>query len=142
MAEKKTEAEVKKAVEEKYMMLQLMASQIRELEKELETLQQRGEEFSGLKASLRKLSGVSVGSKSFSSLGMGTYVESEIKNTGSILVNVGAGVFVKKTAREAEDIVSRQTEQLDTVAGQLTHNIATLAQRAQELESEIQELVQ
>ena len=141
MVEKKSEAEVKRAVEERYMMLQLISGQMQEIQKEIAAMEEKANDVAGLKNNLKCLAESKAGSKSFSSLGLGTYVESEIKNTETVLVNVGAGVFVKKTAREAEEIIGKQISQLDSINMQLTENLTMLATRAQELEGELQELV-
>jgi len=73
-------------------------------------------------------------------LGLGVYAESEIKNTKDVLVNVGAGVLVKKTAAEAEEMMARQLAQIDAVSLQMTQNLTNLAARAQEIEKELQAL--
>jgi len=104
-------------------------------------MEEKASDVAGLKNNLKCLAESKAGSKSFSSLGLGTYVESEIKNTETVLVNVGAGVFVKKTAKEAEEIIGKQISQLDSINAQLTENLTMLAARAQELEGELQELV-
>ena len=133
--------EEQKEVEEKYMILQLIAGQLQEMQKQLESLEAKSGEIVGLKNSLSRLSGTKINSKSYSSLGLGTFVESEIKNTGNVLVNVGAGVLVKKTTTEADELASMQLAQMDDVAQRLTQNIAAMTARAQELESEIQGLL-
>ena len=133
--------EEQKEVEEKYMILQLIAGQLQEMQKQLESLEAKSGEIVGLKNSLSKLSGTKVNSKSYASLGLGTFVESEIKNTENVLVNVGAGVLVKKTTTEADELASMQLAQMDDVAQRLTQNIAAMTARAQELESEIQGLL-
>lgn len=133
--------EEQKEVEEKYMILQLIAGQLQEMQKQLESLEAKSGEIVGLKNSLSKLSCAKVNSKSYASLGLGTFVESEIKNTSNVLVNVGAGVLVKKTTTEADELASMQLAQMDDVAQRLTQNIAAMTARAQELESEIQGLL-
>lgn len=138
--EKKTEVELKRNVEEKYMMLQLISGQMQEIQKEIGAMEEKANDVASLKNNLKSLAESKAGSKSFSSLGLGTYVESEIKNTENVLVNVGAGVFVKKTAKEAEEIIEKQISQLDSINMQLTQNLTMLATRAQELEGELQAL--
>src|SRR3989344_6365397 len=141
MADKKTDIELKRQVEERYMMLQLISGQMQEIQKEIAAMEEKASDVAGLKNNLKCLAESKAGSKSFSSLGLGTYVESEIKNTETVLVNVGAGVFVKKTAKEAEEIIGKQISQLDSINAQLTENLTMLSARPQELEGELQELV-
>lgn len=131
----------KEQAEQKYVMLQLIDAQIKELEKEISALEQRAAEITSLKLSLKALAESKPNSKSFSPIGLGIYSESEIKNTKEVLVNVGADVLVKKTVTEAEEILAKQLSQLDNVTKQLTQNFTNLAGRAQDIEQDIQNLV-
>ena len=135
------EQDKEEKVQQKYVMLQLIDAQIKELEKELSTIEQRAFEISNLKLSLKAMAESKPNSKSFSPLGLGIYTESEIRDTKNVLVNVGSGVMVKKTIVEAEEILSKQMSQIDSVALQLTQNLTNLATRAQEIEKELQGLV-
>jgi len=130
-----------KEAEQKYIMLQMIDAQIKELEKEIEAVEQRAFEITSLKSSLKALSESKANSKSFAPLGYGIFTESELKNTTNVLVNVGAGVLVKKTVPEADEILGKQIAQIDSVASQLTQNLTNMATRAQQIEKEIQELV-
>ncbi len=130
-----------KEVEQKYIMLQMIDAQIKELEKEVEAIEQRAFEITALKASLKALSESKANSRSFAPLGYGIFTESELKNTANVLVNVGSGVLVKKTVPEADEILGKQVAQMDSVISQLTQNLTSLATRAQQIEHEIQALV-
>ncbi|MFH0869344.1 MAG: prefoldin subunit alpha [archaeon] len=127
--------------EQKYFMLQMIDAQIKEIEKEISALEQRSADIASLKSSLGAFLETKPHSKSLAGLGLGVYAESEIKNTRDVLVNVGAGVLVRKTVSEAADMMGRQLAQIDSVALQLTQNLTSLAKRAQEIEKEIQSLV-
>jgi len=127
-------------IQQKYIMLQMIDVQIKELEKEIGAIEQRAFEISNLKASLRAMAESKPNSKSFSPIGLGIFTESEIKNTKEVLVNVGSGVLVKKHITEAEDILGKQMVQIDKITLQMTQNLTSLATRAQEIEKEIQEL--
>lgn len=132
--------ESQEKIQQKYIMLQMIDAQIKELEKEISAIEQRAFEISNLKLSLRAMAESKPNSKSFSPLGLGIFTESEIKNTKDVLVNVGAGVMVKKTIVEAEEILGKQMAQIDNIAMQMTQNLTSLATRAQEIEQEIQGL--
>jgi len=127
-------------MEQKYVMLQMIDAQIKELEKEISAIEQRAFDIASLKSSLRAFGETKQGSKSFSSLGLGIYCESEVKNTKEVLVNVGSGVIVKKSVADAEEMLAKQMSQIDSVALQLTQNLTSMATRAQEIEKEMQEL--
>ena len=134
------EEDNKSKIEEKYMMLQLIGSQMKELEKEISTIEEKSEDMINMKSQLSNLSELKLNSKSLAPFGLGLYVESEIKNTKQVLVNVGAGVLVKKSVGEARDLIGWQIKQTKDIAEKLTNNLAALATRAQEIENEAEEL--
>ncbi len=138
MAEK---AENKQAeLQQKYMSLQLIEAQIKELQEELEKLEHRNQELMLLGQSLGDFA-AGKPSKALSSVGMGIYAESELKNTKEVLVNVGSGVLVKKPVSETKDLIQKQVDASVDILEKLTRNMQLLVQRANELQGELQELV-
>ncbi len=127
--------------EEKYMMLQIIDAQIKDIEKELEALEQRSFELIRLKVSLDSLAKSHKDAASIAPIGLGTYAFSEIKETKEVLVNVGAGVMVRKDIPSANEMINAQLHQSDHVASQLTQNVQNLAIKAQQIESEIKALL-
>lgn len=129
-----------KKLEEKYIMLQLIDAQIREIEKELSTLETRNAELIKLKDSLNSLGKVKKGAKAYSPIGLGIYTESTISNTKEVLVNVGSNIIVKKDLASANELLDKQLRQSEDVILKLAQNVQTLATRAHELEREIKDL--
>lgn len=130
----------KKSLEEKYIMLQLIDAQIREIEKELSALETRNAELIKLKDSLDSLGNVKKGAKAYSPLGLGIYTESSIANTKEVLVNVGSNIIIKKDLGSAKELLDKQLKQSEEVILKLAQNVQTLASRAHELEHEIKDL--
>ena len=56
---------------------------------------------------------------SFSSLGGGIFVETEIKESDSVLLSVGSNIAVKKPKKEAIELVKKQSVQLSKIKEQL-----------------------
>jgi len=131
----------KKKLEEKYLMLQLLDAQIKELEKELTALEVQNKNILNLKESLSSLEKSKENSGGFSAIGAGIYTESDIKDTKNVLVNVGAGVLVKKTISETSQLLNKQVKQSDEITKRLAANMQTLSEKAAELQIEIQDLV-
>ncbi len=88
--------DIKKKAEQRYMILQMISSQIQELQKELESIEGKSSDLSNLRASLGTLSSTKEGAKALSPVGLGIFAESELKSTSHVFVGVGAGVMVKK----------------------------------------------
>jgi len=130
----------KKKLEEKYIMMQLLDAQIRELEKEMSALETKNTELIKLKDSLDSLGKVKKGAKSYSPLGLGIYTASNITNTEKVLVNVGNNIIVEKDIANAKELVDNQLKQVEDITLKLAQNVQTLAARAHELQHEIQDL--
>lgn len=127
-------------LQQKYVALQMMEAQIKDLQEELEKLEHRNQELMSLGQSLGNFAAGKPG-KSLSSVGMGIYAESELKNTKEVLVNVGSGILVKKPVSETKDLIQKQIEASGEILEKLTQNLQLLVQRANELQGEMQELV-
>ena len=95
-----------------------------------------------LKSSLDSLAQTNPGSASIAPLGLGTYAFSELKDPKHVLVNVGSGVLVKKDINSAKDLINVQLQESDKAAAQLSQNMHTLIIRAQQIETEIKELLE
>ena len=121
--------EEQKEVEEKYMILQLIAGQLQEMQKQLESLEAKSGEIVGLKNSLSRLSGTKINSKSYSSLGLGTFVESEIKNTGNVfLKDIELCNFKIDTLNKKIDAVDEKlSKKIDAVDEKLSKKIDAVA---------------
>ena len=130
----------KKLLQEKYVQLQLISMQIKQIEEQLEAVDQRTIEMIHLKESLKNFSTLKEGTKSLAPLGQGMFIESSLGDTKSVLINVGAGIIVKKSSGEAEKTITAQMEQIQELTIEMGGNLRELAVKAHELETEIDEL--
>jgi len=132
----------KKTLQEKYVELQLLSMQIKQVEEQLNMLDQRALEMINLRESLHRLHELKSGAKSLVPLGAGIFTSGTIDNTNEVLLNVGAGVVVRKNTHEAEDSVTNQIGQLEDLTLELSHSLKELATRAQIVETDIDKLAQ
>ena len=70
-------------------------------------------------------------------LGRGIFIKTEIKDE-KLFVNVGSKTLVKKTPREAEEIVDTQISEMGHVKAHLMHNIEQINHHLQSLIEEAQ----
>ncbi|HKZ49912.1 MAG TPA: prefoldin subunit alpha [Candidatus Nanoarchaeia archaeon] len=136
----KDEKDKQKILQEKYVQLQLITMQIKQVEEQFETLDQRTVEMLHLRESLGNFSAIKEGKKSFAPIGQGIFVETSLGSTKEVLINVGAGVMVRKPVSDAENSINTQVQQLQDITIELGENLKTLAVKAHELELEIDSL--
>ena len=91
----------------KLLEYQLLSQQFGQLQQQLQTLDQQFEELETLSSDLSSLKNQK-DSPTFSSLGGGIFVETEIKESNSVLLSVGSNVLVKKDKEEAIKIIEKQ----------------------------------
>lgn len=130
----------KKKLQEKYVELQLLSMQIKQVEEQLNAIDQKTFELVNLRESLHNLHHAKAGSKSFVPIGLGVFAAGTIENTEEVLLNVGAGIVVRKNTHEAEESITKQIAQLEDLTLELSHNLKELATMAQAVEVELDNL--
>ena len=129
----------KQHAEEHYMQLQMIDEQMRMMEDELRSLEQRGEEIQRLKNSMTSLKDAKKGCKAFSSLGLGIYAESELRDTEKFLVNIGSGVVIRKSLHETEDLLDRKVKEIANIGSEIVQEIQMMGVKATSIQRELQQ---
>jgi prefoldin alpha subunit len=109
----------------KMLEYQLLSQQFGQLQQQLQMLSQQFEELETLSTDLTSLKGQK-DAKTFSSLGGGIFVETEIKESDSVLLSVGSNILVKKDKEEAIKIINKQKEELNKIKAHLENEINKL----------------
>jgi prefoldin alpha subunit len=130
----------KNKLQEKYVELQLLSMQIKQLEEQLNVLDQKSQELVILRESLRRLGELKANAKSLAPIGPGIFVPGTVDPTKGVLINVGAGVIVNKSFNEAENTINTQLHQIEDITLELSNNLRAMAEQAQVTEQEIDKL--
>ena len=109
----------------KMLEYQLLSQQFGQLQHQLQTLDQQFEELEGLSLDLKSLKNQK-DAETFSSLGGGIFVETEIKESDSVLLSVGSNVLVKKNKEEAIKIIEKQKDELQKIRVQIETEVNKL----------------
>ncbi len=128
-------------VQQKYILLQMIENQMRQIEQDIREISNRNQDLSLLKNHLDTLKESQANVKLKAPIGAGIYVDAELKNSKDVFINIGAGVIVKKTIPEAKSIIDKQIGEMERALDQLSKNIETLASKAQETQHELQHLM-
>ena len=107
------------------MEAQMLNQQLQHLQQQLHSLDHQLEGLGNLKSDLDSLKGQK-DSKTYSSLNGGVFVESEIKESNSVLLSVGANVLVKKKKEEALELIEKQLEELKEIRVKLENEVNKL----------------
>ena len=129
-----------KDLQKKYLTLQLLSSQIKQVEEQINFVEGQIAELTVARDAINSLGNVNGKAKSFAPVSRGIFVEAEVSSPKELLVNVGANIFVKKGIEETKKLISSQLEQLDKITSELNDNLIALSEQAQKLELELSNL--
>ena len=133
---------MQKDLQQKYVELQMLNQQIKQVHEQFMFLQQQLSELTNLEININEMNDIKKDSEIFSSLGPGIFVTSKLTNSASVLVNVGSGILVEKSLQEAIGLIKFQaknvTESLEAIKEQLNTSISY----SQKLENEMNVLAQ
>ena len=133
--------EREKQIQEKYIELQAIALGLRELQRNIQVMDEQIVEVLGVMQALKDLKNVKPGTESLMSIAPGIFVKAELKENKELLINVGAGVTVKKSVEEAMQMLESRINELKKQRQSLLQELEKLGTRAQQLEDEINTLV-
>lgn len=116
--------------QEKFMQLQMLDKQYSQTAEQLQLIEHEVVELDEFVKSLSHLES-SKETSMLAPLGRGVYVPADRHEKEKLFVEVGAGVVVRKTVKEAIEVVSGQLEQLKTAYHQLKNQEAFFASQLQ-----------
>lgn len=128
-------------MQKKYYEMQIVDAQIKQVQKQLMTLDGQTEEIKDVITYLSELGNAEVGKELFVPLTSGVFVKAELKDNKKVLMNVGGNVVVTKTVDEGKELIHKQLKEVEKVREQLMKEFQKLFTRAQSLEKELMELV-
>ena len=123
MSMAKTKEDIEKDIQEKYIQLQMLKQQATSLLEERNQLEEQVRELTLTTDAVKQIGAVKQGSEIWSSLGGGAFVRSDIKDTEHVLINVGAGVILKKDRVDALEIIEGRLQEVTQFYGMLLEEI-------------------
>ncbi|MBZ9570116.1 prefoldin subunit alpha [Methanobrevibacter sp. TMH8] len=74
-------------------------------------------------------------------VGAGSFMNAELKNTDEVIMSVGAGVAIKKSAEEAKETLTSQKEELNDSLDKMMSNLQKISQIVAQLSPQAEELM-
>ena len=143
MAEKQTKEnqEKEKNLQEKFVEYQMMQQQLGQVQKQLQQLSTQKEEIETIQQSLSDLGEVNVESDILVPVCAGIFAKAKLADNKELLVNVGNNVTVKKNIPAVKGMLASQATQIGNMEAQIKSQMEMLAEKASEIEKELQSLV-
>lgn len=127
----------KQDITQKYVEFQVLNQQIQQSQQQLQLMSQQVQELRALSQNVEEISKSKANSEMYTNLGVGVHLKSKVEEIKHLLVNVGAGILVKKTPQETSTIVNKQVTELDKFCINLNQQVQQQVKRAEELREEI-----
>ncbi|MBI2672472.1 prefoldin subunit alpha [Candidatus Woesearchaeota archaeon] len=133
---------MKEEIQKKYIELQLLNQQIKQIQEQYMLMQRQLNELAALQNNLMEIKDSNKEPEMFSSLGSGVYVASRLLDNKNVLVNVGNGVLVEKELSEAGNLIKTQMEELTKTMEKVREQLIKASVHNEELANEVNEMIQ
>ncbi len=133
--------EITPELQEKLAEFDSLKQQLNAVEKNLVQLEQKRNELSFIIDSLKSIKGQS-GEKILVPIGSGVFVQAVLEKSDKLLVEVGSGVVLKKSLEEAQEILEKQSEEINKIQVKMRADTDKMIVKLSELEPEIMSFYQ
>ena len=122
---------------QKYMQMQQIDQQIKQAQKQLMMLDEQLQDLNITEQALKDVQNTKSGTIILSPVSNGIFIQSELKDNKDVMINVGAGVVVKKSIPDAQKLIQKQTEEVKKIHEEMLSNVQNLIKQTELLQKEI-----
>jgi len=115
----------------------MLDQQIRNIQKQLQLVENQIIELVITRQGLDELGEVKVNSETLAPLASGIFIKADIKDKDNLIVNVGSNVAVEKTREEVKELINKQLEEVKKVQNELLFQLQSLSIEAQKIEKDL-----
>lgn len=128
-------------IQKKYLELQILEGQIKQLQQQIQMMEQQLFELGSLSESVEEISKIKPKTEMLIPLGAGVYAKGELKDNKDLIMNVGANTTTTKSFSDAKKIIEDQIAQVKGILEQLSNQLEAAAMSGHKIQSELQEAV-
>ncbi len=128
-------------IQKKYLELQLIDKQIKQMQHQIQIMEQQLIELNSLSESVEEISKIKLKTEVLVPLGAGVYAKAELKDNKEVIMNVGANVTTTKSVKDSKDIIENQIAQVKAILEQLAIELERAAMSGHRIQGELQDAV-
>lgn len=136
MADKKGPGDAE--LQRKILHFQLLQAHLQELQRRQEMLAERLAELARTRAAFEELKTVKAGDAAMVPLGGENFISGKITDTKSVLVSIGGGVAIRKSADGAAEILDSRINEMEKIADELGAEASATVSQLTRLQSELE----
>lgn len=129
-------------LKDKYAELRLASVQIKQLQQQLEALDEKRQELETAMHSLDELKGSQKKAKMLAPVTEGMFISATLDSSEELIVNVGGNVCVKKTVEDAKGMLKERLLEVSGYQETMLEELNKLTDQAAGLESELGQMLQ
>ncbi len=129
-----------KKVQQKYLELQLIDQQMKQVQKQVEAIERQVVELDEVLQSLDALATSKSGSEMFVPITSGIFLKARLEDNEKLAVNVGSNTVVSKDIPATKTMLAEQAMDMRKFQTELAEQFEKMAERAVGLQKELQEL--
>ncbi len=126
-------------IQKKVLQFQFMESNLKTLQERAQILTQRIEEVQRTMLAIEDLDKTKP-NEAFIPIGSGNFVQGSIQNTEEVLVNVGAGIVLKKKKDDSKKMLEDQLKEFERDMQEISNNAESILIELQKIQNDIQKL--
>ena len=129
-------------LKDRYAELRMASAQIKQLQQQLEAVEEKRQELGTAAESLDSLKSAQKKAKLLAPVTEGIFASATLDNTEELIVNVGSNVCVKKTVDEAKALLTAKQHELLGYQESMLEELNKLTDHAEALEKELGQMLQ
>ncbi len=123
-----------------YLEFQMLEQQIKQLEKQSNSLNNHLVELMSTSQSLEDLKNAGENAEILIPISTGIYAKAELKSKDRFIVNVGANIAINKNLESTKKIISDQLKEISQVQENVSQELQNHIQKAASMEQEINKI--
>jgi prefoldin alpha subunit len=137
----KQDAEKMQKMQKAYMELQMLDQQMKQVQKQVEAVEQKAAELDEVQQNLDALAASKPGTEMMVPITNGIFVKAKLEDNRKLAVNVGGNTVVTKDVPATKALLAEQATDMRKFQAELVEQFEKMAERAAQLQSELQEVV-
>ncbi len=127
-----------KDLQQKYLELQMLSAQIKQLQKAAALLDEQAQEIAIVTEGLDELKKVGKGNEILVPISSGIFAKGELKESSELIVSVGSNVAVAKTSEDTKKLLQERFVEIGREKDEIFIQLQGLVQVAQEYQEIIE----
>jgi len=135
------EKEKEKEMQELYVNLQLLTNAIKQIQKQIQMLEEQFVDMQVVKSSLDELGEAKIDSSILVPMANGIFCKASLQDNKEVIMNVGGNVAVKKSIPDAKEYIDERIEELKKNREEMTGQLNSAMAQTQKLQEKFNSVV-